>query len=128
MIDSFEIMKWVRALQPKIGKMSFEEQKEVMDLLWQLGIFCQQFHDISKCILYFIRHPEDRKALRGELKTHLADCLLQTKILCLLFDLDLDEVEELGLKRLKDHFLHEILPKLENVKKKSGVKTRCIRI
>lgn len=122
MIDKDELMKWVAALRPRIGKMSKEELQQVFAMMWQHGILAQQFHDISKCMIYWCRHPEDRDALKGEAMTHLADCMCQIEIVCRLFELDdrqIGESRQLALERLKDHFLHEILPKVQKEKSKN---------
>jgi len=121
-INSDELMKWVAALRPNLGKMSEEELKEVFAMMWQHGILAQQFHDISKCMIYWCRHPEDRKALAGEAMTHLADCMCQIEIICHLFKLTERQIKDsrkLALERLKDHFLHEILPKVEKEQNKN---------
>ena len=116
-----ELMKWVSALRPKVSKMSKEELQNVFAMLWQHGILAQQFHDISKCMIYWSRHPADREALAGEAMTHLADCWCQIEIIANLFGLTEEQVKEsrkLALERLKDHFLHEILPMAEKEKSK----------
>jgi len=116
-----ELMKWVAALRPKISKMSKEELASVFAMMWQHGILAQQFHDISKCMIYWCRHPNDREALAGEAMTHLADCWCQIEIVARLFGLterQINESRQLALERLKDHFLHEILPKVQSEQSK----------
>lgn len=120
-MDKDELMRWVSALRPKISKMSKEELENVFAMVWQHGILAQQFHDISKCIIYYCRHPQDREALAGEAMTHLADCFCQIEIIARLFGLterQIKESRELALERLKDHFLHEIMPLVEKEKSK----------
>jgi len=118
-MNSEELMRYISALRPKLAKMSQEEIENVFAMIWQHGILSQQFHDISKCMIYWCRHPEDREALTGEAMTHLADCFCQLEIICQLFGLKENQIEKakkLALERLKDHFLHEILPKVEKEK------------
>jgi len=121
MIDEDEMMKWVRALRPKLNKMSDEELQKVFAMIWQQGILSQQFHDITKCMVYWCRHPQDRDALKGEAMTHLADCWCQIEIVARLFGLNTRQLEDsrkLALGRLKEHFLLEILPKAQKEQRK----------
>jgi len=97
-----ELLMRVRSLLPR--------HRERYDLLWQINVASWQFKDVQKSIAYYIRFKDNVN--RTSAKTHLSDLLIQIVALCLLLDLDISEVWNLGMKRIQEHAKLEIYPKL----------------
>lgn len=69
------------------------------------AILAMQMWDIAKCIEYMKAYSGDEftyKAHKAHLKTALGDLLVQTVIMCILYDFDVNEILELGIERLKE--------------------------
>jgi len=65
-----------------------------------------QVADVGRCIEYMKAYPKDEKeparGYRAELKAGLGDLLAQTITLCVLYEIDPNEVLNLGIVRLSE--------------------------
>ena len=95
------IQQYILGLKPKHG--------EKYDVLWQTIVCSWQFKDLEKSIAYYVRFKD--KSYIPEIKTHLADLMIQVVAMCLVLDIDPNEILALGFQRLKEHAKIEIYPK-----------------
>jgi len=107
-IDLEEMKKYARTLLPKLG-----ERQKLFEKLWQCIISYAQFgnRDFINAMIHYVRCKDGRekRGYLAEAKLHISDCFCQLVLLCLLFDIDIDEVIKLGEERLKNHTLQEML-------------------
>jgi hypothetical protein len=61
-----------------------------------------QLADVGECIEYMKAYPSLADAYKAELKVALSDLLAQTIILTMLYELNPDEILDLGIKRLEE--------------------------
>lgn len=101
-IDVDEILKYIRGLRPR--------HREKYEVLWQAVVCSWQFKDLQKSIAYYVRFKDP--AFLAEAKTHLGDLLMQVIALCLVLEVDPEEIWDMGLKRLTEHAKIEIYPRL----------------
>ena len=87
--------------------MNYEELWKMMsknplqrNMFWRLCIMSYELGDAIKSIVY--QHYYGDTGVHGEVKTSLADLIAQIHVLCLQCNLDFEELEELGLKRLAE--------------------------
>jgi len=97
-----KIRRYIRGLMPR--------HREKYDVLWQTIVASWQFKDLQKSIAYYVRFRD--KAYLAEAKTHLADLLIQVLAMCLVLEVDPNEIFDMGVKRLEEHALKEIYPRL----------------
>lgn len=102
------MIKQARILLPKLG-----ERQKLFEKLWQSLISYAQFgnRDFINAMVHYIRCGDERekKAYLAEAKIHISDCFCQLILLCVLYDIDIEEVIKFGEERLKNHTYQEML-------------------
>jgi hypothetical protein len=103
-IPKEEIEKVARALMPLPDKRS-----QLFERLWQSLIAYAQFgnRDFIKSMQAYVRTKDP--AYLVEAKLHISDAFCQLFLLCAFYDIDTQEVINLGIERLKNHWKQEIL-------------------
>ena len=93
--------------------MNFEEVWKLLkkdplqrNILWRLCILNYQLGDVTKALVYRIYYGEEGH--HTELKLGLADLIAQIRILMIQLNLNYNEIEELGLKRLMDFVIRRM--------------------
>ena len=99
-----EIKKVARALMPSLDK-----RDKLFERLWQSLIAYAQFgnRDFINAMLHYVRTKD--KAYLAEAKIHISDAFTQLFLLCIFYEIDVDEVLTLGVERLKNHWRQEML-------------------
>lgn len=97
-----KIRSYIRGLKPR--------HTEKYAVLWQSMVCSWQFHELQRSIAYYVRFKD--KAYLAEAKTHLADLLMQVVAMCLVLDIDPNEIWKMGFNRLEEHANLEIYPRL----------------
>lgn len=99
-----EIERIARALMPPPAK-----RGKLFEKLWQSLIAYAQFgnRDFINGMLKYVRTKD--KAYLAEAKLHISDAFTQLFLLCIFYDIDINEVIELGFERLKNHWKQEML-------------------
>lgn len=102
-IPKEELERVARALMPCL----FERPK-LFPLLWQSLIAYAQFgnRDFINTMLKYVRTKD--KLYLVEAKLHVSDCFTQLFLLCIAYEIDINEVISLGVERLKNHWKQEI--------------------
>lgn len=107
-INLEKMKECARTLLPKLG-----ERQKLFGRLWQCLISYAQFgnRDFINAMIHYIRCKEgkEKQAYLAEAKLHISDCFCQLILLCVLFDINIDEVIKLGEERLKNHTFQEML-------------------
>jgi len=65
-------------------------------------ILAYQLGDVGKCMRYMQIYPEERKAQAAYLKTAMADLLIQVVVFAELYGLDINQLADLGARRLEE--------------------------
>ncbi|SRR6266571_599766 len=78
------------------------EERPQRDPYKRFTILAYQLADVGKCLRYMEIYPDERKAQAAYFKTAMADLLMQVIILAELYDLDLEEITQLGANRLEE--------------------------
>ena len=99
-----EIERVARALMPPLDKWD-----KLFARLWQSLIAHAQFgnRDFINAMLHYVRTKD--KAYLAEAKIHISDAFTQLFLLCIFYEVDIDEVIKLGVERLKNHWRQEML-------------------
>jgi len=66
------------------------------------AILAMQIADVGECIEYMKAYPKDVAIFKVELKTSLSDLLAQTLVMAVLYDINPNEMLELGILRLEE--------------------------
>ena len=92
-----------------IGSRHLEAIKAVLDLnksqrdpFRRFTILAMQLANVGKCIEYIKAYPSTAEACRAELKVDLSDLLVQVISLIVLYNLDPQQILELGIERLSE--------------------------
>ena len=93
--------------------MNFEEVWKLLkrdplqrEILWRASILTYQLGDVIKALVYRIYYGEEGH--HTELKLALSDLIAQIRILMIQLNLNYNEIEELGLKRLMDFVIRRM--------------------
>jgi len=103
-IPKDEIERVARALMPPLDK-----RGKLFEKLWQSLIAFAQFgnRDFIKSMMAYVRTKDN--AYLVEAKLHISDAFTQLFLLCIFYEIDIDEVIKLGVERLKNHWKQEML-------------------
>ena len=91
-------------INPRIDKLL--EDKPQNDPYKRYTILSYQLAGIGKSMRYSMIYPEQKQAHVDYLKTELSDLLIQTITFAKLYDLDVNEILQLGLDRLDEFKAH----------------------
>jgi hypothetical protein len=108
-IPEEEIKRIARALMPPIGK-----RAKFFDVIWQSLISYAQFgnRDFINSMLHWIRTKDP--CYLAEAKGHLSDAFCQLFLLCIFYDIDINEVIKFGVERLKNHWSQEMFKEFKD--------------
>lgn len=103
-IPKEEIEQVARALMPSLDKRS-----QLFEKIWQSLIAYAQFgnRDFIKAMQAYVRTKDP--AYLAEAKIHISDAFCQLFLLCAFYDIDIQEVINLGIEHLKNHWKQEML-------------------
>lgn len=103
-IPKEEIVKVARALMPPPAK-----RQALFEKIWQSIIAYAQFgnRDFINAMGKYVRTKDT--AYLAEAKIHISDAFCQLFLLCAFYDIDTQEVINLGIERLKNHWQQEML-------------------
>lgn len=103
-IPKEEIVKIARALMPSLNKRS-----QLFEKLWQSLIAHAQFgnRDFIKSMQAYVLTKDP--AYLAEAKLHISDAFCQLFLLCAFYEIDIQEIINLGVDRLKNHWQQEML-------------------
>ncbi len=92
-----------RSLMPPLISRS-----KLFPYLWQSLISYAQFgnRDFINSMLKYVRTKD--KIYLTEAKLHVSDCFTQLFLLCIFYEIDINEVISLGVERLKNHWKQEV--------------------
>jgi len=99
-----EMERTARALMPPLSK-----RGALFEKIWQSLIAYAQFgnRDFINAMLKYVRTKD--RAYLVEAKLHISDAFTQLFLLCFFYEIDIDEIFELGIERLKNHWSQEML-------------------
>ena len=100
LVDMIDMSK----IDPRIKKLL--EHKPQTDPYRRYTILSYQLAGIGKSMRYSMIYPDQKKAHIDYLKTELSDLLIQTIIFAKLYDLDVNELLQLGIERLEEFKKH----------------------
>jgi hypothetical protein len=107
-IPKEEIEKVARALMPPLDK-----RAKFFEKVWQSLIAYAQFgnRDFINAMIKYVRTSDqtDKLGYFAEAKIHISDAFCQLFLLCIFYDVDVNEVIKLGVERLKNHWQQEML-------------------
>lgn len=86
-----------------------DKRGKFFEKVWQSLIAYAQFgnRDFINAMLKYVRTKDT--AYLAEAKIHISDAFTQLFLLCTFYEIDVNEVIELGIERLKNHWKQEML-------------------